>query len=154
MLLIQLPPRLAFDEAVATAFFELLSSLTDVKIVCEPRHPSWFADAPDAMLAHYRIARAATDPAPVPTTALPGGWRGLSYWRLHGSPVMYRSEYGDERLALYAVRLSEAQNHSSDVWCMFDNTASSAAASDALRLTANLTAKPDGRHLSRPPVAQ
>ncbi len=25
---------------------------------------------------------------------MPGGWRGLSYWRLHGSPDIYRSPYG------------------------------------------------------------
>ena len=34
-----------------------------------------------------RVARVAADPAKVPAAAEPGGWRGLAYYRLHGSPV-------------------------------------------------------------------
>ena len=37
----------------------------------------------------------AADPARCDGADRPGGWRGLSYWRLHGSPVMYRSSYAD-----------------------------------------------------------
>jgi len=138
VLLVQLPPKLSFDQAIAADFFGSLTARTEAQLVCEPRHPSWFAAAPDAMLERYRIARAAADPAPVPAAAVPGGWRALSYWRLHGSPAVYRSEYGDDRVASYAARLDQELGCGREVWCMFDNTASSAAAADALRLKAKL----------------
>ena len=68
----------------------------------------------------------------VPAAAEPGGWSGLRYWRLHGSPVIYRSAYGPERVADYAGRIRAGGDGES--WCMFDNTASSAATMDALDL--------------------
>jgi uncharacterized protein YecE (DUF72 family) len=138
VLLVQLPPKLAFDHGAAADFFALLASRSDAQLVCEPRHPSWFGDAPDAMLDSCGVARAVVDPPPVPAAALPGGSRALSYWRLHGSPVVYRSEYGDDRVAGYAARLAHEQGLGKDVWCMFDNTASGAATADALRLAAKL----------------
>jgi uncharacterized protein YecE (DUF72 family) len=47
---------------------------------------------------------------------------------------MYRSSYDDGRLEAYAVQIKAAQQHA-DVWCIFDNTASSAATGDALALS-------------------
>jgi uncharacterized protein YecE (DUF72 family) len=134
ILLVQLPPRLAFDASVATNFFSLLSSLTQARIVCEPRHPSWFEQAPDALLGGFRVARVAADPALVAAGARPGGWLGLSYWRLHGSPHVYRSSYDDGRLDRYADLLGQEGASGREAWCVFDNTASSAATEDALRL--------------------
>jgi uncharacterized protein YecE (DUF72 family) len=134
ILLLQLPPKLAFDPEVAGPFLAGLTAASAARVVCEPRHPSWFEPQPDAVLAHLKIARAAADPAIVPGAALPGGWRGLGYWRLHGSPMMYRSSYDDGRLDLLA-RPIEAEEQA---WCIFDNTAASAATSDALGLVARL----------------
>lgn len=137
ILLVQLPPKLAFEEAVAAPFFALLGELTPADIVCEPRHISWFEPQAEKRLEELRVARAAADPALADSAARPGGWRGLSYWRLHGSPVMYRSPYGDARLADYARRI-EADRGDGTAWCVFDNTASSAAMGDALGLIARL----------------
>jgi uncharacterized protein YecE (DUF72 family) len=132
VLLVQLPPKLAFDDAVAEGFFAALKGGTAATIACEPRHASWFEDDADALLARLEVARVAADPAVVPEAALPGGWRGFDYWRLHGSPVIYRSAYGPERLAPVADALAEAAAAGRRAWCMFDNTASSAATADAL----------------------
>jgi uncharacterized protein YecE (DUF72 family) len=135
VLLVQLPPKLAFDAAVANEFFADLQARSGGRaIACEPRHPSWFEAEADALLAGLQVARVAVDPAVVPAAAEPGGWRGLNYWRLHGSPVMYRSAYGAERLEAYAEALAEAHQAGRPAWCMFDNTASSAATADALWL--------------------
>lgn len=134
VLLVQLPPKLAFDPGLCGRFFEQLGSLTAVQAVCEPRHPSWFEPEADALLASLRVARVAADPALSQSAARPGGWRGLTYWRLHGSPAMYRSAYGPERLAGYAAQIRSALAEGRESWCMFDNTASSAAAGDALGL--------------------
>lgn len=134
VLLVQLPPSLAFDPAVAGAFLAGLASRSPALLACEPRHPSWFAPEADALLAELRVARVAPDPARVPAAAQPGGWRGLSYWRLHGSPVMYRSSYAD-RIDAYAGTIPAAPG---ERWCIFDNTASSAATGDALALAATI----------------
>jgi uncharacterized protein YecE (DUF72 family) len=104
----------------------------EAAIACEPRHPSWFEAGADALLERRGVARVAADPARVPAAATPGGWRGLAYFRLHGSPVMYRSSYRDGRLEAYADQLGEA---GANGWCIFDNTASSEATGDALALT-------------------
>jgi len=134
ILLLQLPPKLAFDPSVAEPFLAALAAATPARLVCEPRHPSWFEPAPDALLSALGVARVAADPAIVPAAALPGGWRGLGYWRLHGSPRVYRSRYDDGRLDLYASLLREERRAGRPAWCMFDNTAGSAAAGDALGL--------------------
>jgi uncharacterized protein YecE (DUF72 family) len=134
ILLLQLPPKLAFDPSLAETFLKQLTPLLPAPLVCEPRHSSWFDPAANALLENFRVARVAADPACVPAAALPGGWRGLSYCRLHGSPRMYRSSYDDGRLDDYACRIAADLDAGRDVWCIFDNTASSAATGDALKL--------------------
>lgn len=135
VLLLQLPPSLAFEPAVLAAFLAATRSLTDVQLVVEPRHASWLEPAADALLAELNVARVAADPAKLPAAARPGGWRGLSYFRLHGSPIMYRSAYDGERLLAYAGLLAQDIEAGRPAWCIFDNTASSAALGDAIKLT-------------------
>jgi uncharacterized protein YecE (DUF72 family) len=134
VVLVQLPPSLAFDAALAGAFFAELRALWSGGAVCEPRHPSWFEPEAEALLAEHRIGRVAADPARLPAAADPGGWPGLSYYRLHGSPVPYRSSYDDGRIEAYAAALAAELQVGREVWCIFDNTASSAATGDALKL--------------------
>ena len=138
ILLVQLPPKLAFDAAVAERFFSHVAALTDAAIACEPRNPSWFTEEADALLARRRVARVAADPAPVPAAAHPGGWPGLAYWRLHGSPAMYRSAYKEEALEAYAQQLRTTLAEGRPTWCMFDNTAAGQATANALALMAKL----------------
>ena len=84
-------------------------------------------------LEQARIARVAADPAPFAEAAIPGGWPGFRYYRLHGSPRIYHSAYGDDWLASLAERLAEAPKGIA-TWCIFDNTANGAAIADALVL--------------------
>src|SRR5207237_7796367 len=107
---------------------------TPARLVCEPRHPSWFEPGPEALLRRLGVSRVAADPAIVLAAAVPGGCPDLAYWRLHGSPQRYRSSYSDGRLEGYAAALEEARREGRAVWCIFDNTASSAATGDALGL--------------------
>ena len=136
VILVQLPPKLAFDPLVAPRFLDTLQAATSARIVCEPRHPSWFEDEPERLLAEAGIARVAADPAPVPSAARPGGWTGFAYWRLHGSPQVYRSSYDPQRIAAYA---GEMTRRGTPAWCIFDNTASSAATGNALDLARALS---------------
>jgi uncharacterized protein YecE (DUF72 family) len=131
--LIQLPPSLAFDKRSAVTFFRAVREHHDGGIALEPRHESWFTAPVDALLVREQVSRVAADPPRVPGGEVPGGDPALVYFRLHGSPVMYRSVYGAARLAELAGRLRDLPS-SAVVWCIFDNTASGAGAADALVL--------------------
>ena len=127
--LLQFPPSFAFD---ADVLLDLLGRLGARRVVVEPRHPSWFDGDVDGLLAAHEVARVAADPAVVPSAGEPGGWDGLRYFRLHGSPVTYRSRYEDEFLRGIARRLRPGD------WCIFDNTASGEALGNALMLRSYL----------------
>ncbi|HEX2205315.1 MAG TPA: DUF72 domain-containing protein [Longimicrobium sp.] len=140
--LVQLPPSLAFDASVAEDFFSLLRERTAIAAACEPRHPGWFEAEADALLARHRVARVAADPARVPAAGEPGGWPGLVYHRLHGSPRVYYSAYGADVLDALAARLRSDEEAGREAWCVFDNTAAGAATADALGLLDRLGAPP------------
>ena len=133
-LLVQLPPSLRYDHAVAERFFGGFRGMFGGQIACEPRHETWFSDAAEAMLVNHRVARVAADPAVVPQAALPGGWQGLLYVRLHGFPKIYHSAYSPETIRTTAQRLRNAAGHVEDRWCIFDNTALGEATGQALDL--------------------
>ena len=138
VLLVQLPPKLSFDAAVARNFFSALISAAGAAVVCEPRHVSWFTEEASSLLDRLGVARVGADPAVCEAASRPGDWGGLSYWRLHGSPIIYRSSYHD-RVADYAMQLVNEAAAGRHVWCIFDNTASSAGTSDAVALMDALT---------------
>jgi uncharacterized protein YecE (DUF72 family) len=135
--LVQLPPSLAFDPGTAARFFDLLRKRYDGLVVCEPRHDTWCSPRATALLVRYRVARVAADPSPMPGGALPGGWTGLVYVRLHGSPRKYWSPYTKESIAGLTRALLGT---SVDAWCVFDNTASGAALENAWELDTCLRA--------------
>lgn len=168
VLLIQLPPSLSWDRRTAAAFFRLLSKLTDVPAVCEPRHASWFTLEADQQLHAARIGRVAVDPAHHPDAALPGGWLGpqadgagaVLYRRWHGAPRMYWSAYDPAWLQSRADELLRWHDDARQ-WAIFDNTASGAATANALdfqQLTGTVPRRssesPEGSSRTNRPAAQ
>ena len=131
VLLIQTPPSLAFDDAVATRFFDAVQDRIASPLAFEPRHADWFTPDVDAWMAGRRIARVAADPTPTAGASEPGGWRGLTYFRLHGAPRIYYSAYEAEALAATAKRLAR-EAAAAPTWCIFDNTAHGHALPNAL----------------------
>jgi uncharacterized protein YecE (DUF72 family) len=136
VLLVQLPPKLVFDRRVANRFFRDLHQRFTVPVACEPRHASWFTPVVSDWLAERRITRVAADPAPAVGAGEPGGWNGLAYYRWHGSPRIYYSDYDEAALAVLGRRLDEQSEHGVPTWCIFDNTALGAALGNALGLSA------------------
>jgi uncharacterized protein YecE (DUF72 family) len=130
-ILIQLPPSFAYEANLTEEFFGLIRGSYGGPVVFEPRHATWFDPAVDARLVAHRIARVAADPAPVPGAEETGGWDGLRYVRLHGSPRIYYSEYSREFLADVAAQVVRPPV---ETWVILDNTALGFAARDALRL--------------------
>jgi uncharacterized protein YecE (DUF72 family) len=134
-ILFQLPPSLAYDARVAVTFFSLLRREYEGLAALEPRHVSWFTPQVAKMLREQRVARVAADPARVPEAGVPGGFDGLVYYRLHGSPRMYYSPYGEEYLHRLASLIAGRE-----AWVIFDNTASGAAIHNALELSSCVAA--------------
>lgn len=137
--LIQLPPDLEYDATAVRSFFKAVPRWAGVAVTCEPRHRSWFTVGADRALQRLEVSRVAADPARCPDADRPGGWSRIAYFRWHGSPRLYYSEYSDAQLAAFAMQVeASAAQHA---WCIFDNTAHSAAWHDALRFIACLGAK-------------
>jgi uncharacterized protein YecE (DUF72 family) len=141
-LLVQLPPKLAFDEGLAHEFFTTIRELHPHDshtglIALEPRNASWFTAAADRLLRSFHIARVAADPPKAsPLAASPAGWKGLCYFRLHGGPRTYYSAYDSGFLQDIAVRIRESA--CAETWVIFDNTALGHATGNALELMRDL----------------
>jgi len=139
-ILVQLPPTLEADFDRLERTLEAFGP--NVQVVVEPRHASWFTAEADRTLVALRVSRAAADPALCDAAAEPGGWLGEAgdgrgarlYYRWHGSPRIYYSNYDESSLAALATRLLAAARRGADVWCIFDNTAAGAALANALSL--------------------
>ena len=138
-LLIQLPPKLAFDEGVAHEFLTTFRELypTDGSthhVVLEPRHASWFTAPVSRLLRDFEIARVAADPPKgSPLAAQPAGSPHLRYFRLHGAPRTYYSDYTNASLKSFA-RIIQANPRKAETWVIFDNTALGHATANALTL--------------------
>jgi uncharacterized protein YecE (DUF72 family) len=130
-LLVQLPPSLIFEPRVANTFFTALRRRFDRGVAIEPRHASWFQSRADRLLKDHEVARVAADPPRADRGGEPGGWPGLKYFRLHGSPRVYYSSYDEQFLARLARRVGEAPK---PCWVIFDNTTLGAGTANALRL--------------------
>ena len=130
-LLVQMPPSLAFEQAAATALFAMLRDRLQTGIACEPRHQSWFGEEATELLARFQVGRVLADPQ-VALHPAPALFQGLVYVRLHGSPVIYHSDYPEDCLRRNAAWLARQQRQGREVWCIFDNTASGAAVPNAL----------------------
>jgi uncharacterized protein YecE (DUF72 family) len=129
VVLVQLPPALEYKGRTVRMFFNTLPRLRGVKVVCEPRHPSWFEKAAEDALREAGVSRVAADPARSQGAGSPAGMRRFAYFRWHGSPRMYYSKYSHAQLAAFAAAVTRTR--ATETWCVFDNTARHAAWDDA-----------------------
>ncbi len=135
--LVQLPPKLDFDPAVAAPFFARLRERFACALVCEARNPGWFGQAATALLVDQGITRVIADPPKgqpgehVPTTA-------RIYARLHGAPRIYYSSYEMAYLARLADDMATHARAGRDVWVIFDNTLSPTFMDEVLAVRARV----------------
>lgn len=141
-LLVQLPPSLGLNEGQAVRFFSALRQRHGGEVVLEPRHRSWFGGGARALLAAHGVGLVRADPLPCAGADWPiepgVSMGGAVYWRLHGSPHMYHSAYGEPFLRALAQRMVDEARQAEAVWCIFDNTAEGAATANALTLLSEL----------------
>ena len=133
-LLVQLPPTLVFDARLASTFLMMLRRRWSGGIAFEPRHLSWFGAATDALWARHGIARVGVDPALDVAARNAVGSGPVRYWRWHGSPRMYYSDYDENTLSKLAAEVVERTPGGTDAWIIFDNTALGFATPNAARL--------------------
>jgi uncharacterized protein YecE (DUF72 family) len=145
-ILFQLPPAFGFDARRTSTFLALLREMHNEHIAFEPRHESWFQCCVGDLFAEFRVARVAADPGIIPSATEPGGWNGLLYFRLHGSPRKYYSAYGSDFLRSLATRMTNL-SRVPQVWCVFDNTASGAAIGNALELQTVIALSKEETHV-------
>ena len=138
VVLIQLPPSLAFDATVAGDFFTALRKRYDGFTVCEPRHASWRENDALRLLADHEIGPVLVD---IPDRKSVLGVKSLPvYVRLHGKPRRYYSSYSAKQLQQLASFLRCQTKRSCFV--VFDNTVGDAAVLNALDLQRLLARKP------------
>jgi uncharacterized protein YecE (DUF72 family) len=132
--LIQLPPSFAFQRPVVRQFLTLLRRHFDGDAVLEPRHITWFDPHVEAILHEFNVSHVASDPALCAAAARPSVNSSVVYFRLHGSPRMYYSNYDERYLQVMASELKRDHVKSKQAWCIFDNTAHGFATMNALHL--------------------
>jgi uncharacterized protein YecE (DUF72 family) len=67
----------------------------------------------------------------VPAASVVGGARDVRYWRWHGAPRIYFSDYGEEALRALADAVLAGTSARSHAWVVFDNTAHGHATANA-----------------------
>ncbi len=138
-LLVQIPPSLAFDRQDAFSFFKELRQSYQGPVAFETRHASWTTPQAFELFQKYRLSAVIADPDPYgvkPEIFL--AMAEIIYFRLHGSPEIYKSDYSERQLQDYAEQMKKRSSSSAGVWCIFDNTTFGHATENALRLQ-NLT---------------
>lgn len=133
-LLVQLPPTLVFDARLASTFLLMLRRRWPGAIAFEPRHTSWFGAAADALWVRHDVARVGADPALDPAARNAAGSGPVRYWRWHGSPRMYYSDYDENALRNLAAEVIQQTPAGTKACIIFDNTAHGFATSNAARL--------------------
>jgi uncharacterized protein YecE (DUF72 family) len=133
-ILFQLPPGL---KAKLDRLKQLLQSLPkDLRYCFEFRHTSWFCKEVYGLLRDYNSALCIADspvfPLVVQRTA------DFSYFRLHGSTVLYGSRYSSEELKVWGDRIERMLDEDADVYVYFDNDAEGYAVMNALELVSLL----------------
>jgi len=134
VLLIQLPPSLEFRDSHSDLFLARLRSVYSGAIAFEPRHRSWLQPEALQMMKNYSLSKVFADPAPCPLPMSQSPLSGLVYFRLHGSPRIYKSEYTTKDLYTLRSKFNKVPEEIQQIWCIFDNTTYGYATKNALDL--------------------
>ena len=131
VLLIQLPKSQALNLKRLEKLLDQIQKFTPVKIALEARNPSFDDAGLLSVLKAHRTSQVVADPQAILVPASHASAGGFQYFRLHGSPAMYKSSYEECSLKSYATAILQSKYES---WCMFDNTTFGHATANALQL--------------------
>lgn len=129
-LLYQLPASVRRDDERLNAFLTLLPH--QYHHVFEFRHKSWIDEAVFSILRRHNVGLCVFDipdfSCPVLATA------GFAYVRFHGSTGLYRSDYSDEELSVWAEKIAALGRNLEAVYIYFNNDAQAYAVKNAKTL--------------------
>ncbi len=131
VILLQLPPSLAFHYDRADYLFSLLrTKYKDYQFALEIRHTSWLEVDSISLLTKYNIAFVISQsgnrfPYAEMITA-----KNI-YVRFHGPDALYASSYSDDSLRYYADKFLQWQNEGHTVWAYFNNDINAHAIANA-----------------------
>jgi uncharacterized protein YecE (DUF72 family) len=131
--LLQLPPTLtAHPDRLDETLKEFPAG---VRVVVEPRHPSWWRDDVREVLAAHGAALCWADRGGRPTTPL---WRtaDFGYLRLHAGRAAPWPSYGRRALDTWLHRLRETFGVDGDGYAYFNNDHGAAAVRNAATMAA------------------
>ena len=131
VVLVQLPPRMKFDEGRAERFFKMVAPRRRRHAI-EPRDGSWFTEEALAFLRNRNIALVIGDTPRWPTHIAVTS--DLVYLRFHGPERLYASDYSDDALRVWAERTKQWRAEGRDVFAYFNNDERGYAPKNALRL--------------------
>ena len=135
VLLIQLPPSLEFDLEITKKFLQKLRKYYSGPVVWEPRHLSWITHYAVQLLAEFKINKVIADPEPCPIKeSLRNNLEELRYFRLHGSPDIYKSRYSQEVIQELTQTIHDSASKNTPAWFIFDNTTYGYATENAMEL--------------------
>jgi uncharacterized protein YecE (DUF72 family) len=131
VVLVQLPPRMKFDEDRADRFFSLVAPRRR-RHALEPRDASWFTDRALDFLRRRKVALVIGETPHWPTHLAVTA--DLVYLRFHGPERRYGSSYSEDALRAWAERIRGWRAEGRDVFAYFNNDEQGFAVLNALRL--------------------
>lgn len=127
--LFQMPPSFHYSEEHLEHLFETVSS--QYLNVVEFRHESWWNDEVfEALKKKNMVFSGVSFPKNIPADFIINSDHAV-YYRLHGAPVLFKSEYSETEMENLADEIKKAGQ---DVFVYFNNTWGTAALKNALYL--------------------
>jgi uncharacterized protein YecE (DUF72 family) len=136
VLLVQLPPSMARDDARLAYFLELLPDW--IRVAVEFRHDSWHTDDVFRLLEHHGAGYCVTSGARLP--CILRATAPFAYLRMHGPDHdhLYGGSYSDDDLGWWAGRIRDWRDAGTEVFVYFNNDGGGNAVRNAFTLRAML----------------
>ena len=127
VLLIQFSAGKKFNTKRVEILYKNVRKVFKGHVALEARNLQWMSEESLELMKKYNISKVTADPE----KCLGEVDGSIQYYRLHGSPLIYKSDYTTEYLnELY----KEMKEHDGDVWCIFDNTQYGHATNNAVAI--------------------
>jgi uncharacterized protein YecE (DUF72 family) len=133
VILVQLAPRHQFELEQDRELFATVRRVYAGPIVVEPRHRSWASHEAHLLLHEMKIGKVHADPERCPDLK-PEFESPITYYRLHGSPEIYASDYAYHDLQQLGEKVQAEKAGGQNSWVIFDNTKFGRATHNALEL--------------------
>lgn len=127
VLLLQFPKSQEFHFDHMKTFYRTIRKVFKGPVALEARNMTWMSKESLSLIKQFNISKVIADPE-----KCPGELESeIKYYRLHGSPEIYKSNYEDDYLNNLYEELNRA---TTDVWCIFDNTTFGYATNNAVTI--------------------